>query len=264
MSQGQAAAVPGLGETFLHRCDPRAKLAALALLAPLLYRQPIFSWLWLGSTLLFLFVIHDALLHWLRSLGQQLWRLRWLFITLLLLHALLTPGEPLWSPLPWLTWQGLREGTQQLLRLLLMIAFAWVLVRTTTPMQWVTGFYRLFGVLQPLGLPVQQGCALLAFTLGSIPALLHETRQIREESLLRRPVSANQSWSQRMQTVADNGRALLLRLLQRAGAQEESLTLRGFAQGLPFVILHQSRWHWRDWLLTGWPLLLWLLHGFVL
>ncbi|WP_130471290.1 energy-coupling factor transporter transmembrane component T family protein [Candidatus Magnetaquicoccus inordinatus] len=243
--------------SFLHQCDPRAKLAALVLLAPLLYRHPILSWEWLGSILLLLFIVQDTFLLWIHSLGRQIWRLRWLFLTILLLHGLLTPGEEVWDYLPWLTWQGVREGVQQLFRIMLLITFAWVLVRTTTPLHWVTGIYRLFSGLERLGIPIQQGCALLAFSLGTIPTLLQEAHHIREERSLRQS-APQQSWSERFEQLAANGSALLFRLMRRASAQEESLLLRGIKTGLPFVILHEEHWHWRDWLLSGWPVLLWL------
>jgi energy-coupling factor transporter transmembrane protein EcfT len=181
-------------------------------------------------------------------------------LTLFLLHGLLTPGEPFWPLLPWLSWQGVREGGQQLLRLWLLIAFAWVLVRSTTPMQWVIGLYRLFGRLQRWHVPVQRSCALLAFALGSMPALLQEARQLQEEGRLRYR-GGSQRLTQRLLRVAEKGQALLLRLLQRASAQEESLRLRGFAQGLPFVVLYQPHWHWRDTLLLGGPVLLWIVQG---
>ncbi|MBF0099120.1 MAG: hypothetical protein HQM04_06170 [Magnetococcales bacterium] len=245
---------------FLQQCDPRAKLLTLLLLAPLLYRYPMLSWGWLGSLFMLFFILNSNVKQEVPALFRQWWRLRWLIVTLLLLHGLLTPGEPIWSWLPWLSWQGVREGGQQLLRLLLLIAFAWLLVRSTTPLQWVIGLYRLFGFFQRFGVPVQQGCALLAFALGSMPALMQEARHIQEEGRLRYS-GGTERMTQRLQRVAEQGQALLLRLLQRAYAQEESLHLRGFAHGLPFVILHHPRWHWRDTLLLGWPVFLWIVQG---
>ena len=242
------------GNSFLERCDPRAKLIALFVFVPLLLARPVVSWGWGMAVLLSVLVIQAGLTAVLASLWRQLWRLRWLFVTLLLLHGLLTPGRPVWHGWEALTWEGLREGGQQTLRLVVLVSLSWILMRTTTPLQWVVGLYRLFGGLERLGLPVKQWFSILAFALGRIPQLVQETRRVGEDLDLRLGHATPGRWQARLQRTACGGEALLLRLLSVARGQEESLSVRGMTQGLPFVTLQTLPFGWRDLLLLALPL----------
>ncbi len=241
------------GDSFLERCDPRAKLIALFLFMPLLLAQPVVSWGWGVAFVLAALVVQAGLTALLTSLVRQLWRLRWLFATLLLLHGLLTPGQPVWSGWTMLTWEGLREGVLQTVRLVVLVSLSWILVRTTTPLQWVVGLYRLFGGLERLGIPVRQWCSIVAFALGRIPHLVQESRRVGEDLDLRLACTTPTDWRARLQRTAQGGEALLFRLLSVARGQEESLSMRGMTEGLPFVLLQNTALGWRDLLLLLLP-----------
>ncbi len=246
------------GDSFLERCDARAKLIALFLFMPIVLAQPILSWGWGGAVLLLFVLIQAGRATIWASLWRQLWRLRWFFATLLLLHGLLTPGQPVWSGWAMLTWEGLREGVQQSLRLLILVSLSWMLVRSTTPLQWVVALHGFFGRLERLGVPVREWSAILAFSLGRIPQLVQEARRVGEEQELRQPLAASGGWQARLQRTACGGEALLFRLLHTARAQEEALLVRGMAKGLPAILPPASRLAWRDWLLLLLPTLIFL------
>lgn len=241
------------GDSFLEKCDPRAKLMALFLFMPVFLTQPIFSWGWAAAVLLLVWVIQAGLTTLWYTLLRQLWRLRWFFATLLLLHALLTPGQAVWQGWELLTWEGLREGIQQSIRLVMLVSLSWILVRTTTPLQWVVGLYRLFGGLERLGLPVKQWFSIIAFALGSIPYLVQESQRVGDDLALRLMPTTQTRWYTRLQRTACGGEALLLRLLSVARGQEEALSVRGVREGLPFVILQKTALGWRDLLLLALP-----------
>ncbi|MEO5340019.1 MAG: energy-coupling factor transporter transmembrane protein EcfT [Magnetococcus sp. MYC-9] len=240
----------------MEKCDPRAKLIALFLFMPLFFAQPMVSWGWGAAALMLLLLVQAGLTQLLHALLRQLWCLRWLFVTLLLLHALLTPGEPIWHGWEMLTWEGVREGVQQTIRLVVLICLSWMLVRTTTPMQWVMGLYRLFGRLERLGLPIRPWCAIVAFALGAIPHLVQEAGHVGAELALRLPHVAARRWFVRVQRTALGGEALLFRLLYMARGQEESLSARGLGEGLPFPVVQSSPLGWRDVLVLSLPVVI--------
>ena len=240
-------------EAFLEKCDPRAKLVALFLIMPVLLSQPILSWSWSVAATLSILAITAGLLPLIASLARSLLSLRWLFAALLLFHVFFTPGQPLWHGWDVPTWEGVREGFQQVLRLVFLVSLSWILVRTTTPLQLISGLYRLFGGLEALGIPVKSGFSIMAFALGRIPHFIQETRRVGEDLGLRTPHMIKAGWRARLQHTARGGEALLLRLFLKARGQEEALYSRGFAQGLPFSILEKTTLGWRDLLLLILP-----------
>ncbi|MEO5353363.1 MAG: energy-coupling factor transporter transmembrane protein EcfT [Magnetococcus sp. XQGC-1] len=246
------------GDSFLERCDARAKLLALFLFMPIVLSQPILSWGWGGAVLLLILLVQAGQATIWASLWRQVWRFRWFFATLLLLHGLLTPGQPVWPGWAWVTWEGLREGAQQSLRLLILLSLSWMLVRSTTPMQWVVALHGFFGKLERLGVPVREWSAILAFSLGRIPYLVQEARRVGEAQELRRPLATSRGWQARLQRTAQGGEALLFRLLLTARAQEEALLVRGIAHGLPAILPPATPLGWRDWLLLLLPMLIFL------
>jgi energy-coupling factor transport system permease protein len=234
-----------INSSFLGCCDPRAKLGAFFLLMPLLLTQPLTTpggWVALFFVSLALIGSNLDISHFFR----QLKRLRWLFVALLVFHAVLTPGQPLWLGLPALSREGVIAGIVLSVRLILMVSLSLVLLRTTTHLQIVAGFRTLFGFLERLGVPLERGLALLAFTLGRIPQLVHEAGQVREDMAHRLGENPGKGWMGRMYRLALAGEALLFRLLRSAQGQEEALRARGISQGLPTIPALTGNLGWRD------------------
>lgn len=246
------------GNSFLERCDPRAKLVALFLVMPLLLSQPIFSWRWGVIAALAILAVSAGLLSIIRSLVQKLLYLRWLFLALLLFHGWFTPGQPLWHGWDVPTWEGVREGLQQALRLVFLVSLSWILVKTTTPLQLLAGLYRLLGGLETLGIPVKRGLATTAFALGQIPSFAQKGAWTGDDLTLRASHTAQTHWQARLYRTAHGGEALLFRLSLAARWQEEALHVRGFSQGLPFSVLQKTSLGWRDFLLMACPTTLFL------
>lgn len=107
-------------------------------------------------------------------LGTQrigLWRMlrrnRILLLSILLLHALMTPGQVLWSVWPNLdvTREGVQAGGLQVLRLLLLLAALVWLLGSLSPSQLLAGLLRLMWPLRKLGLDCQTMALRLSLTL---------------------------------------------------------------------------------------------------
>ncbi|MBF0358519.1 MAG: hypothetical protein HQL70_07910 [Magnetococcales bacterium] len=182
-----------------------------------------------------------------RLLLQQLKRLRWLFFALIAFHAFLTPGEPLFAGFSHLSHEGAEAGAAYSMRLVLMISLSWILIRTTSHSQIVAGFRNIFGFLERMGLPLERGLALISFTLGRIPHLIHEAGMVREDLSHRLGSGRDKiGWLAAIYRMALAGEAMLFRLLRSAQAQEESLRARGISHGLPVILPVTGSLGWRD------------------
>ncbi|RTL03118.1 MAG: hypothetical protein EKK59_00790 [Neisseriaceae bacterium] len=121
-----------------------------------------------GLSLLTFLLLPPLLLGKQRSgLWLMLRRNRVLLLSILLLHALMTPGQVLWSFWPGLdvTLEGAVAGGLQALRLLLLLlALVWLLGNLSPP-QLLTGLLRLLWPLRKLGLDCQPLALRLSLTL---------------------------------------------------------------------------------------------------
>lgn len=103
--------------------------------------------------------------------GHKLWQLlrrtRWIILTLLLIYAYSTPGQPLLDALgvgsP--SREGVADGVSQLARLLAALAGLAILLDRLHRQQLIAGLYTLFAPLQWLGLSRERLAVRLALTL---------------------------------------------------------------------------------------------------
>lgn len=99
--------------------------------------------------------------------GQLVRRTRWILLSLLLIYAWVTPGEPLsetlgvFSP----TREGLLDGLLQLTRLVVVLAGLAILLERLRKVQLIAGLYSLFAPLQWLGGSRERLAVRLALTL---------------------------------------------------------------------------------------------------
>ncbi len=103
---------------------------------------------------------------------QMLRRMRWFMLSILFIYAWLTPGTPLlgeafdsfWQP----SIEGLWQGGQRLLALMLIIAAVHWLLLVTRREQMVGALYWLGAPLAVLGLPRERFAVLLVLVLGRV------------------------------------------------------------------------------------------------
>ncbi len=113
------------------------------------------------------FVVLFALSVSARKLMQLLRRTRWIMLSLLLVYAYSTPGQPLSSALGMFSpsREGLIDGVLQLIRLLVALAGLAILLDRLHRQQLIAGLYALFAPLQWLGLSRERLAVRLALTL---------------------------------------------------------------------------------------------------
>lgn len=114
-----------------------------------------------------------------RKLVQLLRRTRWIMLSLLLVYAYSTPGQPLFDQFGMFSpsREGLADGVLQLARLLAALAGLAILLDRLHRQQLIAGLYTLFVPLQWIGLSRERAAVRLALTLHYAEvAMLRETQ----------------------------------------------------------------------------------------
>ncbi|MGB2832298.1 MAG: CbiQ family ECF transporter T component [Methylotenera sp.] len=103
-------------------------------------------------------------------------RMRWLFISILLVYAFATPGEYISNfPVSFApTYEGLQFGLLQIAKLLIALASLSILLTSSTNAQLMAGLYCLLSPLKLLGLNVGRFTARLLLTLDYVEELALE------------------------------------------------------------------------------------------
>jgi energy-coupling factor transport system permease protein len=111
------------------------------------------------------FVLLSAFILARHKLIQLIRRTRWIMLSLWLIYAYTTPGEPLFE-LPFSpAVEGLQEGGLQMMRLLAALAGLAILLDRLHRQQLMSGLYSLFAPLQYLGMSRERLAVRLALTL---------------------------------------------------------------------------------------------------
>jgi energy-coupling factor transport system permease protein len=124
------------------------------------------------------FVLLFALLLSAHKLMQLLRRTRWIMLSLLLIYAYSTPGQPLLDALGMFSpsREGLSDGVLQLTRLLAALAGLAILLDRLHRQQLIAGLHTLFAPLQLIGVSRERVAVRLALTLHYAEvAMLRET-----------------------------------------------------------------------------------------
>lgn len=123
------------------------------------------------------------LLHrqWLPPAWQMLRRLRWLFLSILVIYALLTPGVPLlsleggWVP----TVAGLRQGGIRILALVLVVLTVNILLRVTGRRELCAAIYQFVTPLSWLGLSRDRLAVRMILVLETLPGIERQLRGLQ-------------------------------------------------------------------------------------
>ena len=166
-----------LGDSILHRLDPRIKiLATLAYIILLFIVNE-----WIGFAACFVFLAVEVALSKV-PLSYILRGLKVIFLVILftfVLNLFMYDGEVLvriWKLT--ITDQGLKRALFMAGRLILLIISSSILTFTTTPIQLTNGLERLMKPLSKIGVPSHEIAMMMSIALRFIPTLLDETDKI--------------------------------------------------------------------------------------
>ena len=133
---------------------------------------------------------------------HMLWRMRWLFLSMLLVYGLTTPGEYVkWMPMDWgVTYEGLRAGSLQIARLVTMLGGIALLMARTPRHDLIAGFYLLLTPLKALKLEPERFAARLCLTLQYLEDAEFAHQKNKSERFWTQLLDMNLSQNERHQT----------------------------------------------------------------
>lgn len=126
-----------------------------------------------------------------KGVGTLLRRMRWLFLSLLIVYLWFTPGQPLLpsiSSQP--TLEGVQQGLQRIAALALLALTASLLLQTTPREALLAALYRLLTPLRWLGIKPERIAVRITLTLAAVSQVQQLlATQLREQDASRNPVA---------------------------------------------------------------------------
>jgi len=172
------------GDSFIHRLDPRTKIAGLLVYMVILFMAK--GWVaygLLGALLLACFgLAHISLGYMLRSMRPVLFIL---FFTVLI-NLFWTRGEVVWRL--WrltITREGIAMAVTMGYRLSMLVISASLLTLTTPPIALTDGLEYLLSPGKRIGVPAHELALMLTIALRFIPTLLEEAERIMKAQMAR-------------------------------------------------------------------------------
>lgn len=143
---------------------------------------------------------------------RMLRRLRWLFISILIVYLFFTPGQLLWAAVPWgPTVEGLLHGMLRVgVLVLLVAAINWV-IGSTEQSEFLSAVLWCLRPLALLGLPHERLAVRISLTLESVPAV--------RESFQNLGVRPAETSGPRLTAIAQRAQHLMHHVITRAEAE---------------------------------------------
>lgn len=159
-----------------------SQLLGFFMLAAMVNQLPVKPLLTLLAILMILLILSGT---W--QVLRTAQRFKWFFLVMLIIFALNTPGEHLsgWPFSVSPTYEGIRAGATQTLRIICMLATLSMILANNTKQQLVSGFYFILFPLKYLGLAAERFAARLWLTLHYVEAQ-RETSQHYNKNLMSR------------------------------------------------------------------------------
>lgn len=154
-----------MAEWRLAQPQPAAQILSLALLTLLLSRAQLSGLIFASGPLMWLmFTYTDHV----TAIFRLISRLRWFFLSILILYAWFTPathqGEGLFSEYP-----GLLLGIERVLALVIIVSYAGMMLLLSSRDDIITGIYVLLAPLKRVGLEPERLAVRLGLVLAYVP-----------------------------------------------------------------------------------------------
>ena len=165
------------GNSFLHRVDPRIKLAGLLVYVGALF---LANWCVTYGIMLALLVWGCAVAHIrAKTLLGGMKPVIFLLIFTAVLNMFYTPGTPLVSFWVFtITYEGILHAFFMVVRILMLICATFLLTYTTSPLALTDGLESLLSPLKKVKVPVHELAMIMSIALRFIPTLIEETDKI--------------------------------------------------------------------------------------
>lgn len=155
------------------------RLLALLAFAAALPALPLVA-LWLSGLVALFWLWHHSGADG-RFYLNGLWRLRWLFFAIIVLHLWRGGGDPVWEVLPGLTDAGAEQALRRSGVLIALLGAVVVLTRRTPPLWLAAGIVWLLAPLRAAGVPVARFARRLAMVFASVDVARGEAAGLRRQ-----------------------------------------------------------------------------------
>lgn len=165
------------GQSVLHRLDPRTKIILLfTLLIFVLAAEGWASYALLTFvTIVLIFLSQVPPLTVIKSVKP----LAWLILFTLLIHCVSGDGEVLAKIYVFkVTTEGIIDGLQISLRLILLILLSSLLTFTTSPLKLTDATEKILSPLKKIGVPAHEIAMMMTIAIRFVPTLIEETDKI--------------------------------------------------------------------------------------
>lgn len=173
-----------IGNSFLHRLDPRTKIIGVLLYMIALFMVNHFIGMGIMIVVSVFFVLLSQIP--LRYFFKGLKPIVFIVLLTVVLQMFMTPGEVLWQ---WgilkITDMGLRQAIFMGTRLVLLVSITSILTLTTTPIALTDGIEALLKPFQKIGVPAHELAMMMTIALRFIPTLIEETDKIMKAQAAR-------------------------------------------------------------------------------
>ncbi len=173
------------GNSFIHRLDPRTKIAMMILYIAMTFLVKQIYFL----TIPFVYLVLELVLSKisLKYILNSLKPIRFLLIFMFILNLFFTTGEheifQIWK---WsLTWEAIYQSFFITIRIVLLVTGASMLTLTTSPIKLTDGIERLMNPLRVFRFPAHELAMMMTIALRFIPTLIEESDKIMKAQLSR-------------------------------------------------------------------------------
>ncbi len=170
--------------SIIHKLDPRVKIiGTFIFMASLFIIKDFYPYVLVLSFLGILLKVSKIPFHYIL---KGLKPLLFILVFTLLINMFMTPGKILYSlgPLK-ISYEGLKQGTFMVLRLIFLIIGTSLLTLATSPIELTDGIEKLLDPFKKIGIPSHELAMMMTIALRFIPTLLDETDKIMKAQMAR-------------------------------------------------------------------------------
>lgn len=173
-----------LGESIVHRFDPRLKIITMIFfIISLFFINTFIPYIFVA---IYLFIIIKIGNLPLKVVLKGLKPLRWILLITFVINIFFLPGEPLFK-LGFLTIskEGLKTACLMAIRLMFLVLGTSLLTYTTSPIELTDGIEALLKPMKKIGVPSHEIAMMMTIALRFIPTLIEETDKIMKAQMAR-------------------------------------------------------------------------------
>lgn len=240
-----------MGDSLIHRLDPRAKLLSTILFVVIIFLAN--NWMtYLGLALfvgLGIYLSDIKLSFFINGVKPLIW----LILFTVLLQVVFTAGDKVlfsWWVIV-ISKEGLVNGAFIFMRFVLIIFMTTLLTLTTMPMSLTEAIEYLLHPGKKIGVPVHEIALMLSIALRFVPTLMDETEKIMNAQRARGIDFGEGNLYNQMKSIVPMLIPLFVSSINRAEELATAMEARGYKGGEGRTKFRQLTWQRRDTYLLG-------------